>query len=125
MTSYAERRPLSSNDVANSVQFYTNENVASVVVDGLRRRGVDVLTCQEAGMMGATDESHLTFSTEQSRVIFSQDDDFLRLHAKGVSYAGIVYAHQRTPVGVVIQSLLLIYQVLEPAEMANPVEFVP
>lgn len=111
--------------MADPIRFYTDENVARAVVDGLRRRSVDVLTCQEAGMMGAMDEDHLEFATERQRVIFSQDDDFLRLHAKGISHAGVVYAHQRVPTGVIIQGLLLIYQVLKPDEMTNHVEFIP
>lgn len=111
--------------MADPIRFYTDENVARAVVDGLCRRGIDVLTCQEAGMMGATDEEHLSFATGQQRVIFSQDDDFLRLHAKEIAHAGIIYAHQRVSTGTIIRGLLLIYEVLEPAQMQNHVEFVP
>lgn len=111
--------------MADPIRFYTDENVARAVVDGLRRRSVDVLTCQEAGMMGAMDEEHLVFATEQQRVIFSQDDDFLRLHAKGISHAGVVYAHQRVSIGTIIQGLLLICQILKTDEMNNHVEFIP
>ncbi len=57
------------------------------------------------------------------RIIFSQDDDFLRLHAAGVAHAGIVYAAQGTSVGDVIRGLLLICQILEPEEMRGHVEF--
>lgn len=74
---------------------------------------------------GATDETHLVFALQEQRVIFSQDDDFLKLHAKGLLHAGIAYAHQRVAVGVVIQGLLLIQQVLESDEMQNHVEFIP
>ena len=111
--------------MAERIRFYTDEQVARAVVDGLRRRGVEVLTCQEASLLGTPDVDHLTYATEQGCVIFSQDDDFLRLHMAGISHAGIVYAHQRTPIGVVIQGLSLIHEVLEPQEMINHVEFIP
>ena len=111
--------------MADHIRFYTDEQVARVVVDGLRRRGIEVLTCQEANLLGASDMDHLAYATEQQCVIFSQDDDFLRLHATGISHTGIVYAHQRIPTGAVIQGLLLIHEVLEPHEMANHVEFIP
>ncbi|MCY7357141.1 MAG: DUF5615 family PIN-like protein [Rudanella sp.] len=110
--------------MVDSIRLYTDENVARAVVDGLRRRNIDVLTCQAAGMMGATDEEHLAFAMAQQRVIYSQDDDFLRLHAKGVAHAGIVYAHQRVPTSLIIRGLLLIYEVLKPEEMQNHVEFI-
>lgn len=111
--------------MAERIRFYTDEQVARVVVDGLRRRGVEVMTCQEAGLLGASDDEHLAFAAGRQCVIFSQDDDFLRLHASSVPHTGIVYAHQRTPIGVIIQGLLLIYEVLEPQEMVNHVEFIP
>ena len=46
--------------------------------------------------LGATDEEHLTFALAEGRVIFTQDDDFLRLAAGGKVHAGIVYAPQHT-----------------------------
>ena len=67
-------------------------------MQGLRQRGVDVLTVVEAGMLGASDEEHLKRALNEGRVIFTQDDDFLRLHAAGADHAGIVYAPQQTPV---------------------------
>ncbi len=66
--------------MAQDIKFYTDENVPMAVVAGLRRRGVNVLTTKEAQMLGATDEEHLTLATSDNRVIFTQDDDFLRLH---------------------------------------------
>jgi predicted nuclease of predicted toxin-antitoxin system len=96
------------------IAYYTDEHVSGAVVKGLRLRGVDVLTCQEAGMLGATDEEHLVFASANSRVVFSQDTDFLRIHTTGFQHAGIVYAAQQTPTGKIISGLLLIWEVLEP-----------
>jgi hypothetical protein len=45
--------------MAQTVKFYTDEHVARAVVNGLRQRGVDVLTVVEAGMRTASDEEHL------------------------------------------------------------------
>lgn len=55
-------------------------------------------------------------------MVFTQDADFLRLHAEGVPHAGIVYARQGTSVGDVIRGLMLIRQVLTAEEMAGHVE---
>ena len=105
------------------ISFYLDEHVARAVAFGLRRRGIDVLTVQEAGLAGESDRSHLTLATAQRRVIFTQDDDFLRLHAQGISHAGIVYGHRRMPIGDVIRGLVLISNILTPNEMCDHVEF--
>lgn len=74
-------------------------------------------------MLGASDEKHLALATSYGRVIFTQDDDFLRLHAKGINHSGIVYAHQQTPIGEIIRKLMLVCQVLDASDMQNHVEF--
>ena len=109
--------------MGKDIQFYADENVHGVVVSGLRLRGVDVLTTKEAGMLGASDEEQLEFALREGRVLFTHDDDFLRIHAVGVVHRGIVYAHQETPVREIIRGLTLIHQVLDAAEMKNHVEF--
>jgi hypothetical protein len=78
---------------------------------------------QEVDTLGASDEAHLALAASDGRVIFTQDDDFLRLHATGIDHAGIAYAHQHTSIGDIIRGLMLIYQVLEPGDMQNHVEF--
>lgn len=101
-----------------------DEHVSKAVVKGLRERGVDVLTVSEAGMMGAADKAHLQFAKQQKRVIFTQDTDFLRLHASGEEHNGIVYAHQKTSTGDIIFGLMLISELLSPDEMTGHIEFV-
>jgi predicted nuclease of predicted toxin-antitoxin system len=91
--------------MSEKIKVYTNEHVPKAIVKGLRRRGVDVLSTQEADMLGAPDEKQLALATSQGRVIFTQDDDFLRLHARGMSHSGIVYARQQTPIGDVVCGL--------------------
>ena len=94
------------------IRFYLDEHVATAVARGLRRRGIDVLTVVEAGLLGASDETHLARALAESRALFSHDVDFLRLHASGAQHAGIVFARQGTGVGRIIQGLLLIHQLL-------------
>jgi hypothetical protein len=109
--------------MASPIRFYTDEHVAKAVVRALRDRGVDVLTVKDAGTLGAPDEVNLARALAEGRVIFTQDDDFPRLHALGSAHAGIIYAPQGTPIGRIIQGLILIYHVLTPDEMAGHVEF--
>lgn len=74
------------------ISFYTDEHCAHAVAQGLRRRGVNVLTTAEAGMIGASDEHQLALAIKKNRVIFTQDNDFLKLHVKGVEHKRIFLA---------------------------------
>jgi uncharacterized protein with PIN domain len=105
------------------VKFYTDEHTARAVVRGLRHRGADVLTVPEAGLLSASDEQHLERARSEGRVLFTQDDDFLRLHAAGVPHAGIAYAPQGTSIARIIRGLILIHQVLEAEDMERHVEY--
>jgi uncharacterized protein with PIN domain len=100
-----------------------DEHVHPAITKGLRLRGIDVLTAQDASMLGATDEEHLRFATRLKRVLFTNDDDFLRLHSEGVEHAGIAYTHQRTSIGHVVRTLTLIHEILPAEDMINRVEF--
>lgn len=105
------------------IAFYMDEHVPGVISQGLRRRGVDVLTAQDAGMRGASDAKHMALALREGRTIFTQDADFLRVHASGHSHRGIAYAPQQTPTGAILRGLMLIYEVLRPEEMIGRVEF--
>lgn len=90
---------------------------------GLQQRGVDVVTVAEADMLGASDAEHLGRARAEGRVIFTQDDDFLRMHSDGVRHAGIVYAPQQTSIGEIIRGLMLVHQILSPQEMEGHLEY--
>lgn len=106
------------------IKLYTDEHVSRALVKGPRQRGVDVLTVIEAGMLGASDEEHLAYALKEERILFSQDDDFLRLHAAGAAHAGLVYARQQIPLGEAILGLMLVHELMTPDEMRGHVEFI-
>lgn len=110
--------------MSNQICFYTDEHVSKAVISGLRRREVDVLTTPESGLMGASDAEHLNFSKKEGRVIFTQDADFLRLHARTGEHSGIVYASATTPVGKIIKGLMLIHDILSAEDTINHGEFI-
>lgn len=107
----------------SDIRFYVDEHIASSVVEGLRRRDIDVMTTYEARMRGATDEQQLFYAGEQQRVLVTKDDDFLRLHAEDVQHYGIVFVPTQATIGALVQGLMLISRVLDADEMRNHVEF--
>ncbi|MEH2158597.1 DUF5615 family PIN-like protein [Nostoc sp.] len=54
------------------------------IAKGLRRRGIDVTTTSETGLIVASDGEQLYFAMSQNRVIFTHDDDFVILHQGGL-----------------------------------------
>jgi predicted nuclease of predicted toxin-antitoxin system len=76
-----------------------DEHVSTAISEGLRRRGVDVLTVQEAIKARASDQEQLSLAAREGRTVFTQDADFLREHASGRPHRGIVYAPQQTSPG--------------------------
>jgi hypothetical protein len=113
-----------------SVKLYMDVQVRRAVTEGLRRRGVDVITAQEDDCARLPDPALLDRAQELSRAIFSQDDDMLaeasRRQQQGETFAGVIYAHQlRITTGQTVRDLELIAKVYEPADIENRVEFLP
>lgn len=113
-----------------SVGLYFDVHVRRAIRDGLRLRGVDLLTAQEDGAAEYDDPALLDRSTALSRVLFTQDDDLLR-EAKhrqltGILFAGVVYAHQlNVSIGQCIADLALIALASEPDEWLNRTLYLP
>ena len=105
------------------VRFYVDEHIARAVVNGLRRRGIDVVMPGDVNRRGHSDAEQLTFATAESRVIVTKDHDYLRLHAAGITHMGIAFVSADATVGGIIRGLTLLYQVLEAEEMRDHVEF--
>ena len=108
----------------DKVRFQLDEHIPHAVAQSLRRRGVDVLTAAEAGVLGAPDAEILERSRAAGRVLVTNDSDFLRLHNQRCQHAGITYCQQgaRT-IGELVTSLVMMFEVLEPIEMVDRVEF--
>jgi len=69
-----------------AIKFYMDEHVHPGVTKALRQRDIDVLTAQQAGNLNFDDENHLQFAASQGRVIFTQDEDFLKAtNHKGIA----------------------------------------
>ena len=94
-----------------TIRFHLDEHCDPAIAAGLRAHGVEVTTTADAGLLSAEDEDHIAYALETSRVVFTQDDDFLRLNAAGVEHGGIVFCAQRTrSIGRLIAGRLLIWE---------------
>ena len=110
--------------MADSIKFYLDENVLGGTATGLRARGIDVVSAQEAGRCGLPDPDQLAFATAEGRVIVTFDQDYLALHATGIPHTGIVYCQADAySVGRLIHELEIVHGAMTPAEMVDHVEY--
>ncbi len=106
------------------IRYHLDEHVDPAVVEGLRRRGVDVTTTVEAGLAGATDEAQLAFALAEARVFVTRDRHFLVLDAQGVAHAGIAFwPSKRRDLGQLVLDLVLLWRVVTGEEIRGRVEY--
>ena len=106
------------------IKYHLDESVPNAVANGLERRGVAATTSKTAGLVGASDLEQLAYAANESRVLVTHDDDFLRIHAAGPRHAGIAYAHQRRlTVGQTVLALVALHRTRSAESIAGHVEF--
>jgi predicted nuclease of predicted toxin-antitoxin system len=110
--------------VAERIRFHLDEHIPPAIAVALRKNGIDVTTTTQAGLLTRSDERHLDFARESGRVIVTHDSEFLRIAQGTTDHPGIAYCPLGAlSVGRIIRSLILIYEALDPGEMAGRVEY--
>jgi predicted nuclease of predicted toxin-antitoxin system len=107
-----------------TLRFHLDENCDPRIAVGLRLHGVDITTTAEAKLLEASDTEQLAHARSENRVIVTEDTDFLRMMAAGEESPGVIFvpAQQRS-IGRVIRDVLLVWEIYEPDDIRNRVEF--
>ncbi|HEY3324745.1 MAG TPA: DUF5615 family PIN-like protein [Planctomycetota bacterium] len=105
-----------------------DEHVPLAITEGLRTRGVDVLTAQEDGMRHKPDPLLLDRATALGRVLFCQDEDLLQestaRQREGRGFGGVIYSHQLAlTIGQCVNELELMAKVYETSDFENRLEY--
>jgi Domain of unknown function (DUF5615) len=113
-----------------SINLYMDVDVRQAIMDGLRLRGVDVLTAQEDGASRLSDTLLLDCAMALGRALFSQDRELLReapeRQQRDMPFAGVIYAHQlKVTVGQEVRDLELLAHTSDPGDFANRAEYLP
>jgi hypothetical protein len=111
-----------------ALRIYTDESVSVAVASGLRRRGVTAISARDAGNLRLTDEEQLVYASSQRMVLFTHDEDFLKLAGQFMvaqrDHWGIVYVHQdKLSLGECIYRLYELAEIAEPADLLNRVQY--
>lgn len=107
-----------------------DHNVNRAVTEGLRLRGVEVLTAYEDERHEVGDPALLDRSTALGCILFSTDTDLIvearRRQRTGEAFGGVVFARQsRVGIGTQIADLELIAKGLEPEDLSGFLLFLP
>jgi predicted nuclease of predicted toxin-antitoxin system len=107
------------------MKIYADENIEYAIIEGLRRRKINVVAAVELGYRGKSDAFHLAKASELEAVILTHDVDFLMMASMpGTKHHGIIFAHAKNvSAGECIRGVDLIVSVLTDRDMANHIEF--
>ncbi len=110
--------------MAEPIRYFMDQNFPGPASRGLQRRGIDVLTAQDAGRCGLPDTEQLAFATAEGRVLVTFDTDFLALHQSGIPHARIAWCpEQKYSIGQLIQILQILHGVTDRDAMRDTVEY--
>jgi hypothetical protein len=114
------------------IRFAADEDFNNDVVRALRRAlpAVNHSRVREAGRGGQPDPEVLAWAAAEGRVLLTHDVTTMTRHAldrvaRGEPMPGVIAAHQRLPVGDVVDDLLLVASCSLATEWVNRVGFLP
>jgi hypothetical protein len=113
-----------------ALKIYMDVHIPKAITNGLRLRGIEVLTTQEDGTMELPDNELIERATHLRYVLFSFDVDMLiegqRLQNENIEFSGIIYARPlKISIGECVKDLEIIATIAELEEMMNKIEFLP
>ena len=107
------------------MKIYADENIERSIIEGLRRRKVEVISALELGYLSKPDDFHIKKASEIKAVILTHDVDFLRIASNPkINHSGIIFSHPKNvSIGQCIRGVELIAKVLTFNDMKNHIEF--
>lgn len=115
-----------------SIRFQADHDLKFGIVKAVRRREptVDFVSAQEAGLDGVPDPVLLDRAAAEGRVLVSHDRrtmiDHFRDHlAAGKSSPGLLIVSQGSAIGDVVDALLYVWALSDPAELRGQAYYLP
>ncbi len=109
--------------MGREIEIYTDESVSPAIARGLRRRGLEATDAREENNIGFTDEEQLDYIRDKNFVLFTYDDDFVRIVKEEESeYPGIIYCDQRKySIGETIRELAKVVEKRRKKDLENKI----
>ena len=95
-----------------------------------REPSIDFQSAHAAGLDGLPDPAVLRLAATQGRILVSHDENTLPSHfgnflAEGNESPGLLIVPQITPIGAVIEDILLLWIASDAEEWTNRIEWLP
>lgn len=105
------------------IRYHLDKHRDTAIAVGLRRRGIDVTTTAEAGLLGANDSKQITFATGDQRVFVTRERGIAAEVPVGASHAGIVVVRSgRRNIGPTVLALSHLHRTRTAEEMVDSIE---
>ena len=106
------------------IRYHLDEHMDTAIAVGLRRRGVNVTTTVDAGLLRASDKAQIAFATAEQRVFVTRERGIAAEVTQGVSHAGIVVTRGgRRNIGPTVLALTHLYRTRTAEEMVDGIEY--
>jgi predicted nuclease of predicted toxin-antitoxin system len=107
------------------MKIYADEIIERSIIEGLKRRKIEIVSVRELGYVGKPDEFHIKKASEIKAIILTHDVDFLRIASRSdIYHIGIIFSHPKNvSIGQCIRGVELVAKVLTDKDMKNHIEF--
>lgn len=116
----------------SSPRFLADHDLKEGIIDGVLRRepSIEFFRARRLGLHNIPDVEVLAFAAENGLLVVSHDVNtmpatFYRRQLNRLAVPGLIMAQQSTPIGLVIDQLLLIWSSSEAEEWFGLVTFLP
>ena len=113
-------------------RFLVNHDFNEHIARGVERLepAVELLRVRDLSLAGASDAELLEYAAAHGLLVLSHDVNTMSAAASerlrnGLPLAGLVLAHQRIPVALVIADVFMIWAATEATEWENQIQFLP
>src|SRR5437762_10205378 len=114
------------------LRLLAGESFNSDIVRGVRRRNsaVDIVRVQDEGLSGVEDPAVLEWAAHAGRVLLTHDVSTMTRYAydrvrEGKPMPGVFEVSRKTPIGNIIDDILLIADASLPQEWEGQVRYLP
>jgi hypothetical protein len=106
------------------IRCHLDEHMATAIAIGLRRRGIDVSTTSEAGLLGFSDAEQIAFATGEQCVFVTRERGIAAEVPAGFSHTGIAIARSgRRHIGPTVLALAHLHRTTQSEQMVDRIEY--
>lgn len=106
------------------IRYHLDEHMDTAIAVGLRRRGIEVTTTVDAGLVRASDAEQLAFAASEQRVFVTRDRGIVATAGQSASHVGIAIARSgRRSIGPTVLALARLHRTFKAEELMGRIEY--